>query len=663
MRWRAAAMALAIALTAALPVLGPGASPGGAQPAPGSTGPELVDQTVVVRAGEPFTIAFSAGDLDPAEPLRLRIHERIRTRSELARAIDGDGLRGARSTVAVDLAALPPRPDGALELTLATDGQAGGISLGQPGVYPVTLTGADGGGSPLRLVTQLVVPPPEASGSPSLDVALLADLGLSPSAGVDEPLPLDPDEVAGLRALLDGLHAFDALTVVPRPETLLALARSTDPDAAELLDQVRLLAGAHPVLESPFVPVSPDALAGAGLGAELDRQLLAGAAVRQGILPDATVLSSTWVASAPLGPDGLDRLERGEIQRLVVHADHLAAGVDGVLSLARPFRAVPPRVRGQAAPDTELEALVVDGPIAERLRDDAGVAAGVAAVAELAALWFEQPTVARAAVVQVDRRTPAAALSLLARVVTREGWLRSVDLGTAFLDADPLTDRAGRLRPLELARDVDLPTLDARIADGVTGVRSQLTSLATMLADDDPVLQEVEAEVLRAEAVDLAAAVRRSHLDDARTRIGRIVGGVTTTGTETVTLTARSGSLPITLVNDTSSQLSVVLHLRSTKLEVPDGTDIQVDLPPGTTRVDLEIRTRASGSIPLELVVTSPDGALLLTTARYSVQSTAVSGVGVVLSVGALLFLLLWWGRHWRDHRRAKKLVPPDDGA
>jgi hypothetical protein len=39
------------------------------------------------------------------------------------------------------------------------------------------------------------------------------------------------------------------------------------------------------------------------------------------------------------------------------------------------------------------------------------------------------------------------------------------------------------------------------------------------------------------------------------------------------------------------------------------------------------------------------------------VRSTFVSGVGVVLSFGAGLFLLLWWARNWRTVRRARRLV------
>jgi len=39
----------------------------------------------------------------------------------------------------------------------------------------------------------------------------------------------------------------------------------------------------------------------------------------------------------------------------------------------------------------------------------------------------------------------------------------------------------------------------------------------------------------------------------------------------------------------------------------------------------------------------------------FTVQSTALSGVGVFLSVGAGLFLVVWWSRHaWKARRAAR---------
>jgi hypothetical protein len=40
------------------------------------------------------------------------------------------------------------------------------------------------------------------------------------------------------------------------------------------------------------------------------------------------------------------------------------------------------------------------------------------------------------------------------------------------------------------------------------------------------------------------------------------------------------------------------------------------------------------------------------------VRSTAISGVGFLLSIGAGLFLAIWWARHWRSTRRSRHLVP-----
>ncbi|MDQ2649859.1 MAG: DUF6049 family protein [Actinomycetota bacterium] len=645
----------------------PGA-PAGAQDDDGDSGAlELVDQTVVVRAGEPFTMAFTADDLDPARPLQLRLHDRVRSRSELTRAIDGSGLRGSRSTAAVDLGGIPVRVDGAHQLTLTTDGQSGGLALGQPGVYPLTLTGEDTAGDDVRLVSQLVVPPPTDGVAPPLGVALLAHLGLPPTQGTEPPPVLAEEELVALAGVVDALASLEELpfTLQPQPETMVALSLATDPAPLDLLRELQALADRHPVLDGPFVAVSPDTLAGAGLSEELDRHLLAGAAVRQGMFPDAEAVEGTWVSGGGLGRAGLELLADEDIERIVVRSDDLESTNDGVLSLARPFRLVPPAERGTAPSDAAIEALVVDGSIADRLGGDEGDAVqAIQVVAELSALYFEQPTVARAAVVPIDRTTPPTTIATVGRILGTAGFLQPVDLDTAFDTAEPLVDRTGDLREVELdGNEVD--RLSPDIADAIGAARGQLASLATMLSPDDTVLQDVESDLLRAEAERMASADRRAHLTDARSRIGQVVGGVTTTGTATVTLTARDGNLPITLVNDTGSALSVVLHLRSTKLSAPGGTDVPVELPVGATRVDIDIRTRASGSIPLELVVTSPDGALLLTTARYSVQSTAVSGVGVVLSGGAILFLLVWWGRHWREHRRSTKLVPADgdDGA
>jgi hypothetical protein len=71
------------------------------------------------------------------------------------------------------------------------------------------------------------------------------------------------------------------------------------------------------------------------------------------------------------------------------------------------------------------------------------------------------------------------------------------------------------------------------------------------------------------------------------------------------------------------------------------------------------VRVRTSGAFSLDVTVTSPDDALVLDTTTFDVRSTAISGVGLVLSVGAGLFLAVWWAGHWRRARRSRHLMPP----
>ncbi len=81
-------------------------------------------------------------------------------------------------------------------------------------------------------------------------------------------------------------------------------------------------------------------------------------------------------------------------------------------------------------------------------------------------------------------------------------------------------------------------------------------------------------------------------------------------------------------------------------------TGFACTLPPRNTTIRFPVETRASGTFPLQMTVRSEDGKLALGSARYTVRSTVVSGVGIFLTIGAGLFLAIWWITHWRRSRR-----------
>ena len=66
------------------------------------------------------------------------------------------------------------------------------------------------------------------------------------------------------------------------------------------------------------------------------------------------------------------------------------------------------------------------------------------------------------------------------------------------------------------------------------------------------------------------------------------------------------------------------------------------------------METRSSGTYPLDMTVTTAGG-LPITTSEVTVRSSFVSGVGVFLTVGAIVFLALWWAWDIRRRRRRRQ--------
>jgi hypothetical protein len=120
----------------------------------------------------------------------------------------------------------------------------------------------------------------------------------------------------------------------------------------------------------------------------------------------------------------------------------------------------------------------------------------------------------------------------------------------------------------------------------------------------------------------------------------------------TITLTSRSGEIPLTFRNDTGQPVHVRVTLSSDKLFFPAGADRDLELLPQSTTMRVAVEARTSGTFPLEMIVTSADGTIAISHRRYEIRSTFVSTVGIVLMVSAVVFLAAWWGFDVRRRRR-----------
>ncbi|MGB3097463.1 MAG: DUF6049 family protein, partial [Candidatus Deferrimicrobiaceae bacterium] len=78
----------------------------------------------------------------------------------------------------------------------------------------------------------------------------------------------------------------------------------------------------------------------------------------------------------------------------------------------------------------------------------------------------------------------------------------------------------------------------------------------------------------------------------------------------TVTITARRAKIPVAFQNKSDDPVRVLVSLESEKLSFPDGSDFFVDLPPGNSTERFLVEARTSGTFPMILTVSSPDGRL-----------------------------------------------------
>ena len=650
---RRATRALTAASVLAVALVGPagGAAAGGGDR--GQVPPELAlsHQSTIVAPDGTFTASVFASGVDGATAVRLAVLDRVRSRSELADVNGGGDGRAALRTTTTPLTEAAAEADGSQRVTISLGGDDP-RPVTTPGVYPVEIEALDGSGEVLdRLVTDLVLRPPASEGTPPLAVAVLAEVGTDTGH-----LP-SPDDALGLANALAAVAGVPA-TLAVGPSFLDDLAASADPADLALLAALRTVAADHPLLALPYVATSPDALAEAGLAAELPHQLDRGAAVLEsdlGVRPRET----TWLAAPDLGASGLRLLSALGVGGVVVAPGRVERVLDGVLSPARPFLLAPPKEDGRrpTGPDEPVRGLLSDARLADALQaDDEPALVAAHAVGELAMLWFEQPGTQRTIVARVDPSVDGAAVQAMLEALRTPELFRAVALDDAFDAAAPLEESSGTSLRRSLS-PADADKIPSAVSEGVRQLRSTRASVQGMVGEDHPTLAELDRHLLRATGLDQTAAERRRELARAGGAVSVLADAVSTPEEVTITLTAREGTVPLTIRNDTGGPVSVRLRFSSANLELPGGDTLTLALTDQTTRLDIAVRTRTSGAFPFTVDVTSPDGEVLLASTRYSVRSTAVSGVGLALSLGAGLFLVVWWARHWRQSRRSSKLV------
>lgn len=659
-RRRAPLAALAaLAVAAGLPFLPAGVQPAGAQESGSLL--RLASQTPWVGPGEELVLRLNVTTSEaPADvELAVAVYRRVTSRSEFTRTIT-DGPRGNPLTVVppARLADLASDAGGALLVRLPVQDPAlpadpARIRLAAEGVYPVRveLRETGGGKSLSNLGTNLVYTRPPQPGGHALGVGLVLPVHAPPALTPEGKRSLAARTASSLRALASSLEAYPSvpLTLLPTPETLVTLAGSDSTENRETVAALARATTGRQVAAGTFVPVSLSSFAVSGLASEAAIQLDRGNEVIEqtlGARPDPR----TWVAEDGLDERGALLLRQQQVDRLVLpEAAMEPARLDRTLT--QPF---------------EVDAPAVSRPVA--LAADAGLAAHFAPaddpvlaahrlLADLAVVYQDQPSRQRAVVVVPPRtwQPNRAFLDSLLGGLSTATVMAGTTVEGAFDTVPPATTAAGAPLVRRLAPAPAPPQLPA---DDIRAARRQLVGFASMLAPENALDDGMEQLLLLAEGAGLRPARRQEFIDRMQDRIRAQTAAVQVPNHRSITLTARTGEIPVTVLSTTGYPMKVQIRVVSDKLEFPRGSLRSVDLGRRSTTERFSVRARTSGSFPLRVSLLSPDGELDLGTSRFTVRSTAASGVGVVLSAGAIAFLLVWWGRHLVRGRRNRRLVP-----
>jgi hypothetical protein len=609
----------------------------------------LTGQSPYVVPGGEFVVRVRldrAGSPTPTDVV-VTVYGPVETRSEFAETLRDRISRTPVTSRSFAVGSLNAEATGdvALPVPLGLEGD--------DGVYPVRVELRDRTGTALeRFVTHLIYLGGSHTG-PKLGVSLVLPVRSSislPSDGSREEPHLD-ELVPGIAAL--EAHRSLPFAFLPAPETIAALDAADDERADRAVEALRRIAADHLVIGTTFVPVSPPHLLGPGLGDELTAQIQRGTDVIDDVL-HVNPQVRTWVASEPLDPESIDDLVlRRGVERMVVSDTVLEPVPDLELTLTRPF------VLGGR--ESDVPAVVADAELAAHFNGEPNqVLQAHRLLADLAVLWLDSPASSRRAVVAMappDWRASRGFLDTLVNGLAQNPIAEAVPLDTVFGSIAPaITSRGSAL----VRHPADLPPGGfAELAGDIRQARRRLSSLGSVLVEPTAGLSLLQDRLLVAQSTELRSVrERQSYVAAVETGINDHLADIQMPSGRSITLTARRGQIPVTFQNRTGAPAKVVVRVQSDKLEFPGGASMPLELNRRNTTERIPVLARTSGAFPLRITLESPDGNLLIGRARLTVRSTAASRVSVAVSVGALVFLAVWWARHIARGPRAKRLIP-----
>ncbi len=614
---------------------------------------DLVSQTTFVSEAE-VSLTVRLPNLQPGRHLQIRVFRPIDEPERILDTITDPptGNPDIANFVIKDLSEIALGSGDLFMITLPND-EVGEMLRSSPGAIPVRIDlTAEDQVILDTLVTFVIVE--DTTLSARIDLGFVAD-ARSPLARRANAIELDPADA--LDRVADAVNNAPAPVLISfAPETLTALADPTTDGGRRALEEIRRLLDGHLIPLSPWVSIDEEAWRLTGDPERVFRLFAQGRDVTEKLLgrtpmpiarmdSDTTAetvsfLRSVGLTGGVVEPSQIDELALKQADRRPIEVLDASGITVPVLVVDRAFET------SLVGEDPEL--------IAQH---------------RFTELLFEAKTVGTNRGILLDLSTvDRVSLVLLIDLfeTTDRLGLTSVD---NLLSRPPARDAAGSVLHVELLATPPSSTglaasdLRLRLAEAV------LDSYAAVLAPADGLLAPMRDILTAAMSDELDADSRRLFADVIFDVVADVATRVELIESTRITLASQTAALPVAIHNGENLAMNVIVKTTSEKLRFPDGEELRLTLEPGLNEFEIPIETVTSGDARIFITVTSPDGHLDLAGGLVNVRSTAISGLGLTVSLVSLAVLLTWWLRTVirvrRSRRAATVLFTPstDDGT
>ena len=503
------------------------------------------------------------------------------------------------------------------------------------GVYPMVVTTITNETVVTRFTTFITVMQGAPTTTISVAPVVVLDARANPTTAALGPAAALTDVTADAPSV--------ATTAIPSPVLVNVAASAGAAGLPSALRRISHLAGDE-VLRSTYVPIDAESLRREGLGGEVTAQFTAGRSVLEAAGLLATKRSIPVTDDLPVVPS-IAGYTGSNLRHLIVGSSAVSTDPSFGSAPGQPFTLT-------AHNGTSVTAAVADPEVSTFLAQSTNPQLSAnQLLGALAFGYFEFPGLPdRRGFVLVLRpqTTPASFAATVLEGLRSSPILHAVTLTSFFATVPVGGNGAPPTRTLSSTSGVPLtPTLAATLRHA----RSTVTSVSTMLRADPSIAISLNRQLLAVEDASSGPGIPEAQLGVLNHRLSTITSAVTVPA-EGVTLTSRSGSVPITLQSTSPLPLTVLVHLSSQRLRFPSGDLLTVIVRQPTTTLRVSVVADTTGDLPITVTLTSPDGRLQLGHNFVTAQITAFSLVGIVLTGLAGAVLAWWWFTTWR--RRAK---------